>query len=401
MKLDFSKETLNRMIANICVALVGISFYFALLHIEAIGNFTDTILDILRPFLYGFVIAFLLNSPVNYFDQILYRRIKNRKLCRAVSVFMAMLICVLVIGLLIAFLMPQLMESVVTLVRNVQEFALNIDTYIDDWVGMLDQQYHLDPEIYNKLVNAWENMLSVGSALLLSIFQRLLGLTGQFTNGVINFFVAIIICIYFLMSKEYFFAQLRKVLYAFFRKKTVENMLYVGRLTSSTFNGFINGKLIDSLIIGILTFICLSIMKMPYVLLISVIVGVTNIVPFFGPFVGAIPSAFIILIVDPLQAVWFVIFILILQQIDGNIIGPKILGGTTGLPTIWVLFGILVGGGLAGFVGMIAGVPTVAVLYTLFRTYVKQRLEQKALSSNTADYAEANIDPYNVKNERE
>ena len=203
------------------------------------------------------------------------------------------------------------------------------------------------------------------------------------------------------MSKEHFFAQWRKTLYAFFKKETVENLLYVGRLTSSTFNGFINGKLIDSLIIGILAFICLSIMNMPYVLLVSVIIGVTNIIPFFGPFIGAIPSTFIILIVDPLQAVWFVIFILVLQQIDGNIIGPKILGSSTGLPAIWVMFAILVGGGLAGFAGMIAGVPTMAVIYTLFKAYVKQKLEQKELPSGTEEYLASDRSPYQVREEKQ
>jgi predicted PurR-regulated permease PerM len=138
-------------------------------------------------------------------------------------------------------------------------------------------------------------------------------------------------------------------------------------------------------------------MDMPYVLLVSVIIGVTNIIPFFGPFIGAIPSTFIILIVNPVQALWFVLFILILQQIDGNIIGPKILGSSTGLPAIWVMFAILVGGGLAGFVGMIAGVPAMAVIYTLFKNYVKQRLEQKALPSNTEDYLSSGMDPYQAK----
>ena len=141
-------------------------------------------------------------------------------------------------------------------------------------------------------------------------------------------------------------------------------------------------------------------MKMPYVLLISVIIGVTNVVPFFGPFIGAIPSAFIIFIVNPIQAIWFLLFILILQQIDGNIIGPKILGGTTGLPAIWVMFAILVGGGLAGFAGMILGVPTVAVLYTLFKAYVRQRLEIKKLPLGTEDYVDGDKNPYLIKEEK-
>ena len=400
MKLNFNREARNRMLANIAVAVVGISYYFALLHLDAIRGFTGTVLAILRPFVYGFVIAFLLNSPVKYFDKCLCSFLKHNKLRRALSVLLVMVIFAVLISLLMAFLVPQLIDSIVTLVKNVQDFALNLDHYMEIWVNALDKQFHIDPELYQQLLGTWEQILSFSSSLFLSGVQRLLGLTGQVTSGVVDFFVALIISVYLLMSREEFFAQLRKVLYALFSKKTVEKLLYVGRLTNTTFNGFINGKLIDSLIIGILAFICLSIMKMPYALLISVIIGVTNVVPFFGPFIGAIPSAFIIFIVNPIQAIWFLLFILILQQIDGNIIGPEILGGTTGLPAIWVMFAILVGGGLAGFAGMILGVPTVAVLYTLFKAYVRQRLETKKLPLGTGDYVDGGKNPYLVKEEK-
>lgn len=399
MKLEFSKEIRNRMLANICVVVVGVSFYFALLNFDVLRTVSHTVLDILRPFVYGFVIAFLLNNPVKYFDRILQRVIHNTKARRGLAVALVMVIFSVLLSILIAFLVPQLIDSAVTLVKNIQDFLMNLDQYIDTWFSVLESQYHIDPVLYTKITDAWDSILSKGSALLLAAFQYALGLTGQVTNGVMNFFIAVIISVYLLMSREHFFAQLRKVLYALFQKKTVEQMLYVGNLTNRTFNGFINGKLIDSLIIGILAFICLSIMKMPYVLLISVIIGVTNIVPFFGPFVGAIPSAFIIFIVDPIQAVWFGVFILILQQIDGNIIGPKILGGATGLPAIWVMFAILLGGGLAGFVGMIAGVPAMAVIYTLFKAYIKQRLEHKDLPSDTKEYGIAGKDPYQGKKE--
>ena len=401
MKLDFSRETRNRMLANMLVVLVGLSFYFAMTHINVISSFLDTIMEILRPFIYGFVLAFLLNSPVKYFDRVLAKRLKNRKISRALAVITGMVLFFLIIGLLIAVLVPQLMDSVVMLVKNIQDFASNLEGYVAELTSVLQQEYHLDPALYENLTSTWESILAMGSSLLLSGFQRLLGLTGQLTTWVLDFFIALIVSVYLLMSKEHFFAQWRKTLYAFFKKETVENLLYVGRLTSSTFNGFINGKLIDSLIIGILAFICLSIMNMPYVLLVSVIIGVTNIIPFFGPFIGAIPSTFIILIVDPLQAVWFVIFILVLQQIDGNIIGPKILGSSTGLPAIWVMFAILVGGGLAGFAGMIAGVPTMAVIYTLFKAYVKQKLEQKELPSGTEEYLASDRSPYQVREEKQ
>jgi predicted PurR-regulated permease PerM len=397
MRFELTKETRSRLLVNVLVVLTGISFYFALLNIDEISGFVRTVMGILRPFIYGFVLAFLLDSPVKYFEKILKRYIKHAKMQRALAVVLGMVLFFFIVGLLIAVLVPQLMESVVMLVKNIQDFASNLEVYIAELTRVLQQEYHLDPALYESLTKTGEDILGLGSALLLSGFQRLLGLTGQLTTWVLDFFVALIVSVYLLMSKEHFFAQWRKLLYAFLKKETVEKMLYVGRLTGNTFHGFINGKLIDSLIIGILAFICLTIMDMPYVLLVSVIIGVTNIIPFFGPFIGAIPSTFIILIVNPVQALWFVLFILILQQIDGNIIGPKILGSSTGLPAIWVMFAILVGGGLAGFVGMIAGVPAMAVIYTLFKNYVKQRLEQKALPSNTEDYLSSGADPYQAK----
>lgn len=401
MKLDFTRAVRRRVIANLIVVLVGISFYFALLHLTAIRGFFSMVLNILRPFVYGFVFAFLLNNPVIFLDRLMSRHISNEKMRRALSVMLSMVLFFVLLGLLSAVLVPQLMDSILMLVKNIQDFIYNIEDYVGQWTSVLQNEYHIDATVYENLTKTWENILSMGSSLLLSGFQRLLGLTSQLTSWVLNFFVALIISVYLLMSKEQFFGQLRKILYAFFKKNTVRKILYVGRLTGTTFNGFINGKLIDSLIIGILAFICLSIMKMPYVLLISVIIGVTNIIPFFGPFIGAIPSTFIILIVDPLRALWFVVFILVLQQIDGNIIGPKILGNSTGLPAIWVMFAILVGGGLAGFVGMVAGVPTVAVVYTLFKAYVRKKLEEKSLPSDTTEYLSAETDPYQIGEEKQ
>ncbi len=394
MKYILREEERHRLWINLVVVIGGIACFFIFLHLDTIFDAFHTVGVILRPFLYGFIIAFLLNTPVKFFERALAPLIRPRKLLRAVAVILTILIFTAVVAALVAFLMPQLVDSALTLVRNIQDFIRNMDQYVNAWLAFLERQYHMETPIYENLRSIWERILSSGTTLLLTIFQRLLGLTGQITSSVIDFFVAMIISIYFLMSREYFFALLRKLLYALFPKKTVGQLLYVGRLTNSTFNGFINGKLLDSLIIGILAFICLTVMKMPYALLISVIVGVTNIIPFFGPFVGAIPSAFIIFIVNPIQAVWFLIFILILQQIDGNIIGPRILGNSTGLPAIWVIFAILVGGGIAGFLGMLIGVPTMAVLYSLARSYIRQRLEHRSLPVETSYYKEPGADPY-------
>ncbi|WP_367933186.1 AI-2E family transporter, partial [Enterocloster citroniae] len=216
---------------------------------------------------------------------------------------------------------------------------------------------------------------------------------GQLSTGLLNvvtvvknILIGVIVMVYFLNIKDTLAAQSKKIIYSVFKLKEANRIVSEVRFAHGVFGGFITGKLLDSLIIGIMCFFALKFLKMPYVLLISVIIGVTNVIPFFGPFIGAIPSAFLILLVSPMKCLYFLIFILILQQFDGNILGPKILGDSTGLPSFWVLFSILLFGGLMGFVGMIIGVPTFAVIYRLTSMYVSNSLVKKDLSSRTEDY---------------
>lgn len=220
---------------------------------------------------------------------------------------------------------------------------------------------------------------------------------GQISQGVlvtirtlVNMAIGVIVCVYFLNSKELFRAQIRKLILAVCSREKSDRIFEFAYYSNRTFGGFINGKLIDSLIIGILCFILMTIFRLPYAVLVSAIVGVTNIIPFFGPFIGAVPSVIIICFESPVQAVYFLILILALQQFDGNILGPKILGGTTGLASFWVLFAILLGGGLFGFVGMILGVPVFAVIYYYAGRYIKTRLKRKHLPTETSEYEDFN-----------
>lgn len=208
----------------------------------------------------------------------------------------------------------------------------------------------------------------------------------SFFNWVKNILIGLIVMVYLLNMKDSLVTIAKKIVYGtaplVWANRIIEEVRYIHKV----FGGFIIGKLVDSLIIGILCFLCMSLMKMPYVLLISVIVGVTNVIPFFGPFIGAIPSAVLVLLVNPIQCIYFLIFILLLQQFDGNILGPKILGESTGISSFWVLFSILLFGGLFGFVGMIIGVPTFAVIYRLLSDGVKASLRKKNLPEDTAAY---------------
>ena len=212
------------------------------------------------------------------------------------------------------------------------------------------------------------------------------GIVMAFASSVWNIILGIIISVYLLVDKEKFFALGKKVVVALFNDKHANIILNLANRTNLTFGKFIGGKIIDSAIIGVLTFIILTIFKMPYSLLISVIIGITNIIPFFGPFIGAIPSAIIILFISPIKAVWFGVIILVIQQIDGNIIGPKILGDSIGISAFWILFAILVAGKLFGLVGMIIGVPMFALIYSIVKDVIEIRLSKKGLPTDTTEY---------------
>jgi predicted PurR-regulated permease PerM len=247
-------------------------------------------------------------------------------------------------------------------------------------MNLIDDQFE---DIKNALISFVNGLIpKIGD-----IFLKLKDSAISLVNIIKDFFVGIIVAIYFLLDKEHFQAQMKKVVYAIFPQRFSEGFFRVCDHTNRSLSGFISGKIIDSIIIGILCFICMTIMQLDYTLLISVIVGVTNIIPVFGPFFGAIPSALLLLMTSPKQVIPFVILIIVLQQLDGNVIGPKILGSSTGLSAFWVMFAILLGGGLFGFGGMLLGVPIFAVIYSLIEEFINFLLERKNMSTNTADYA--------------
>jgi len=242
--------------------------------------------------------------------------------------------------------------------------------YVDQLTGFAGQSIQ-------KLIN-W----------MASSAPKLIGMVLELGSGIIAAFVAIIVSIYLLFAKERFMAQIRKVMYAFFSAKEVRRAAHVVSTTHGMFGSFITGKIIDSIIIGLLCFLGLSVMHMPNAVLVSFIVGVTNVIPYFGPFIGAVPGFILIAIISPIQGVIFLLFILVLQQIDGNIIGPMILGDSIGLSAFWVVFSILLFGGIFGILGMFIGVPTFGVIYTLIKEAAVERLNEKGLSVDTADYLE-------------
>lgn len=378
-----------------CVVAASMLFFFFIFRMNEVAELFGKIMKILAPIIYGLVIAYLLSPIANYWNRVLAEvlgsRMKNEKhalsLAKGLSVVITLVIAFVVVCGLLILVLPRLVESIAVIIDSFPFYIKEVQDFVDNLLEENPELLVLSEEAYERGMDHLESFLS--TELLPQMNTLLTGLTngiiGVF-NSFLNMMIGVIVSIYVLMSKEKFTGQAKKMLYALLKPNLANNVLTVMRQSNRIFGGFISGKLLDSLIIGIICFIGLYIMKTPYTVLVSVIVGVTNVIPFFGPYIGAIPSAFLILLVDWHQCIFFVIFIIILQQIDGNILGPKILGNSTGLSAFWVVFAILLGGGLFGFAGMLLGVPVFAVIYYVIKTFIEWRLAKKKLPTDSDSY---------------
>lgn len=378
-----------------------VMIFFFLLRLDLIVRFFGKATDAVQSIIYGLVIAFILRPVASFWqDKIedhLHKQFpfadekkkkKHHIVAKAISVAIAMIIALLAIAVIIGMIGPRVVDSI----KNVVASSSGFLEKIEDWAYGLQEKhpelFSAGGELYDKAIAYLEDWVNT------DLLGWLNTLVAGFTTYVIGFFsslmnwvLGLIVAIYALVEREAFNGQAKKMVYALLPIESANVVIEIARKTNQIFSGFISGKLIDSLIIGILCFVGLSALRMPYTLLISVIVGVTNIIPFFGPYVGAVPSALLILLVNPIQCLYFIIFILILQQVDGNIIGPKILGDSTGLSAFWVIFSILLFGGLFGFVGMVIGVPTFAVIYYLVKKGIEYLLRKKELPVETQKYS--------------
>ncbi len=354
---------------------------------------------ILAPVTYGAVLAYLLapvyNRTGRWMDRLLKRYVSRGKtrtaLVKTVSTLVSLLVLVLVVTGLIWLILPRVFDSIVGIVNSIPSSAARVALWIETLFADYPDIEATVMRVYNQGVEQLVSWVQSTTDLIPNIEKVITGVyTGVvgIVNLVKNALIGIIVMLYLLNIKDTLTAQGKKVIYSLFSLPVANEMVEKWRYIHKVFGGFIIGKLVDSLIIGILTFVWLSIIEMPYTVLISVIVGVTNIIPFFGPFIGAVPSAILVLLVNPKKCLWFLLSILVIQQLDGNIIGPKILGNSTGISSFWVLFSILLFGGLMGPLGMIIGVPTFAVIYRLTAEWVNKKLKKKELSTVTDDYGD-------------
>lgn len=386
MKLNFNSPTVKNTISNIIVLTVAVLVYFFIKNISIFFEGTKAVVKILMPFIYGFAIAYILDIPMKIIEKTVLKPLDKKgkqKLKRTLSITITYIIAAITIGVIISILIPELSRSIGTLIENVPEYVKSLEQYISDIVLKLN----LDSNIVNKFLEEFNNITTYIASIGGIVVGGLLQFSATITQSILNLFIATIISVYLLADKERFFAQIKKVLYAFLPEKPVRYLVGLNAQSNRTFKGFLSGKLLDSLIIAIICFVCMSIFKMPYVLLVSFIIGITNIVPVFGPFIGAIPSVIIIFIASPIKALWFILFVFLLQQFDGNILGPKILGNSTGISAFWVMFAVLLGNGLFGFIGMVLGVPAFAVIYSTVRGVVEYNLDKKGMATRTEDYA--------------
>lgn len=363
---------------------IGLLIFFALYRFDSIAKVAGNIVNILSPILYGFTIAYILNPIMVFWEKKIYEVLskknsnaeKVRKASRSLSIFISLFIAITVLFVIFYLVIPELIATIYGLVLSIPGQLEEFQRYLTGFMDSNSEFSALAQTIIKSITDWLEEWLKN------DLFKQVTGITTgifNFVNVLIDIILGFIISVYVLAGKDGFISKSKMIIYACLSRENANTVLDVARKSNQIFSGFISGKLIDSLIIGVLCYIGMCVLKMPYAILVSVIVGVTNVIPFFGPYIGAIPSTFLILLANPIQGLYFVIFILVLQQIDGNIIGPKILGEFTGLTAFWVVFSILLGGGLFGFIGMLLGVPVFAVIYYIFGQIMEHVLKKKSL----------------------
>mgnify|MGYP002703685631 FL=1 len=371
---------------TIFVSLAAVvAFYFIVLRYEGLKYYLDIISLALQPVIVGIVIAYVI-CPVAKFLERQFRRGKwLSRAARPLAVLFTLLFVIGILGLFCALILPQVVESIRSLVVDLPEM---LEVQLARLESYLKEDSDAAEAVMQMITSVETFLMTFIKENLFAAVSNVAGSVLSVGSAIVNLVVSIVVTVYLLLDRERYLGQCRKLFYAVSRNKRFNRaVMEVLHQTDQIFSGFISGKLLDSLIVGVICFACLTVLKMPYALLVSVIVGVTNIIPMFGPFIGAIPSAFLILLVSPSKCIVFLIFIIILQQLDGNVIGPRILGNSTGLSAFYVTVAMMLFGKLMGFVGMIVGVPLFATLYYIVKRLAEYSLGQQGLPVGTAAYA--------------
>ncbi len=382
MKINFDQENKKRLLLAIVIVSCGVAIYFFFAKFASVQKIFNEITSLLSPFMIGFAIAFLLNHPMMFIESKILGKIPISKgIKRSLASVLAILLGICFVVLVAAMLLPQLVDSIISLVNSfpqyIQDFQKLVLTFIQEEGIESDRiiDYLTNSGVFSNITN-----------YVTDLIPQMINYTYRLGSAIFDILVALISALYMLIDKERLLGYVKKSCYAIFALNDAKYLHRMALKSGEIFNNFILGKAIDSTIIGILCYICCSLLSLPYALLISVFVGITNMIPVFGPFIGAIPGIFIMLIINPWDALTFAVLILIIQQFDGNILGPIILGDKLGLPSIGILFSVCIGGGLFGIVGMFIGVPVFAIIYYAYREWVNTRLDKKEINVDTISY---------------
>lgn len=384
MNVNWNKEYATKCLYLTLVLFACIVFTKIIFTLDSFSDYINNILNILQPFIIGSVIAYLLNFILKFYEHklIYFTNNSNKINYRTCAICLTYLTIFIVFYMFISFVFPQLIISVKGLINDIPSHIDNASKFLNNILN----NANISPEVYSFAMDRWNTIMQS----IIKWATSLIPFIGQFlkntASSILNIFIGFIISVYILIDKDKFKALFIKILFALSSKNCAKRILNITRRSHHIFGRFICGKILDSTIISILTFFILLIFDIPYALLIACMMGSTNFIPVIGPFIGAIPSAVIVFFESPTKALWFVVLTLIIQQIDSNLIEPRILGNSIGMSAFWVLFALIVAGGIWGLLGMVIGVPTFAVCYSILKEYIETRLTKKGLPTATDDY---------------
>ena len=404
MKWRPGKKHVSIMISVIITCVILMLIYYVIFNGGKITTAISSLLGIMTPIITGCVIAYILTPVLNFIEQRwlfpIYKAKgkdltsqqfrKEKKTVRKISVLMTIAFLFLILYGLLMVLIPQLIKSINEIIRNFPSYISNLQHFIDKY---LNDNPSVRTVVDNLIVNYSSTITEMFRSKIVPNITTVIQTVSKSMMSVIQIFfylvVGVIVAIYVLNSKETFIGQCKKFCYAFFRKETANEIIGAARYAHHTFTGFVIGKLVDSLIIGIITFVFCKILSIPYPVLLAFVVGITNIIPFFGPYIGAFFGGILLIMINPIKALAFIVLIVIIQQFDGNILGPMILGNSTGLSSFWVIFAIMFFGGVFGPVGWLIGVPTFACIYAFAGYVIRKKLRERKLPRDTSTYIDA------------
>lgn len=386
MKKLLSNKVFQIGLMSFVVIASSILFYYILSSVNGILNFLGNLLDILMPLIIGLVLAYIMNPIVKIFDKKVFKKIKKDKVRRNISILVTVVIIIALLASLISVIIPQLLNSIETLIVNIPDYISNLEKFINSFIDNTE----LKKLVLSNYDNVADFIINTANNVLLPATDNAIetlgkGLSG-FVAAIFNFAVGAVFAIYILANTKEFSASIRRFLYSIFKVDHVNDFLEETNHVNKIFGQFMLGKICGSTLVALMTFTFLMIFNFPYPLLIAVIIGITDLIPYFGPYIGSIPSALLILLVSPIKAISFVLFMVVLQQIDGNFTTPWLQKQATGLPSFWVLFAITLFGGLFGLVGMLIGVPCFTIIYEFINERTKRRLKKKNLPTDVEYY---------------